>query len=174
VAAVELLKKIGGVMSGLKRILQWPSTLLVVLFAQFFLPVHAQEQRSNLLTVVAKGDGVIADGHEERKFTSALAVLRQDGTMVLTLCSDLQLQARGTWSTSDSSTEEILLKITGGELSGNATGTGKLLLTDDRKSIRELTIKGKLFDGREITVTFVADASESPRTEHINLVSTAG
>jgi hypothetical protein len=27
-----------------------------------------------------------------------------------------------------------------------ATGTGKLLLSEDRKSIRELTIKGRSFD----------------------------
>jgi hypothetical protein len=53
------------------------------------------------------------------------------------------------------------LKITGGEVSGNVTGTGKLLLSSDRKFIKELTIKGKLFDGREIAVTFVADAPES-------------
>jgi hypothetical protein len=108
----------------------------------------------------AKGHGVIADAVEERKFTGALAVLRQDGTVLITLYSDLQLQAQGTWSASNSSPEEILLKITGGELSGNATGTGKLLLSNDRKFIKELTIKGKFFDGREIVVTFVADAPE--------------
>jgi hypothetical protein len=52
------------------------------------------------------------------------------------------------------------LKITGGEVSGNVTGTGKLLLSNDRKFIKELTIKGEFFDGREIVVTFVADAPE--------------
>jgi len=122
------------------------------------------------LTAVARGHGVIADEFEERKFTGALAVLRQDGTMLITLYSDLQLQAQGTWSPSDSSPVEILLKITGGELSGNATGTGKLLLSEDRKSIRELTIKGRSFAGREIAITFVA-ASESSLIEHVNLVS---
>jgi hypothetical protein len=87
----------------------------------------------------------------------------------ITLISDLQLQAQGTWSVG-ASPEEILLTITGGDVSGNATGTGKLLLSDDRKSIKELTIMGKTFDGREIAITFVAAASESPRIEHVNLV----
>jgi len=157
-------------MNGLKRVLQRYGILLVVL-AQFFLPAYAQGQKCDSLTAVAKGYGVIADTFEERKLTGALVVLRQDGTALITLYSDLQLQAQGTWSPSDSSPEQILLKITGGELSGNMSGTGKLLLSQDRKSIRSLTIKGRSFDGREIAVTFVAAASESSRIEHVNLVS---
>jgi hypothetical protein len=148
------------------------STLLILLFPQFFLPVCAQGQNFDSLTAVAKGHGVIANAVEERKFTAALAVLRQDGTVLITLYSDLQLQAQGTWSASDSSPEEILLKITGGEVSGNATGTGKLLLSNDRKFIKELTIKGKFFDGREVTVTFVGDApTDSQKGNEPNLVS---
>jgi hypothetical protein len=139
-------------------------------FAQVLLPVYAQGQKLDSLTVVAKGHGVIADALDERKFTAALAVLRLDGTVLITLISDLQLQAQGTWSVG-ALPEEILLTISGGDVSGNATGTGKLLLSDDRKSIKELTIKGKTFDGREIAITFAATASESARIEHVNLVS---
>jgi hypothetical protein len=149
-------------MNRLKLLMRRHSTLLIVMFAQFCLPLYSQGQGqdSDSLTAVAKGHGVIANAVEERKFTAALAVLRQDGTVLITLYSDLQLQAQGTWSASTSSPEEVLLKITGGEVSGNATGTGKLVLSTDRKSIKELTIKGKFFDGREIVVTFVADAPE--------------
>ena len=150
-------------MTRLRLLMRRHNTLHILLLAQFFLPVYAQGQKFDSLTAVAKGQGVIADAFEERKFTGALAVLRQDGTVLITLYSDLQLQAQGTWSASNSSPEEILLKITGGELSGNATGTGKLLLSNDRKFIKELTIKGKLFDGREIVITFVADAPADPQ-----------
>ena len=150
-------------MNRIKLLMRWPSTLLVLLFAQFLLPASAQGQNSNALTLKAQGHGVIADAFEQRKFTGALIVLRQDGTVLIALSSDLLLQAGGTWSASDSSPDEILLKITGGELSGNVTGTGKLWLSNDRKFIKELTIKGKLFDGREIVITFVADASEDPQ-----------
>jgi hypothetical protein len=135
-------------MNRLKLLMRQHSTLLILLFAQFFLPAYAQGQKVEPLTAVGKGHGVIASAAEERKFTAALAVLRQDGTVLITLYSDLQLQAQGTWSASNSSPEEILLKITGGEVSGNATGTGKLLLSNDRKFIKELTIKGKSFDRR--------------------------
>jgi len=162
--------KFGGTMNRLKLLRRGQNTLLILWCAQFFLPVYAQGQKLDSLTAVAEGYGVIADRFEERKFTGALVVLRQDGTALITLYSDLQLQAQGTWS-NDSSPEEILLKITGGELGGNVIGTGKLLLSQDRKSIRELTLKGKSFDGREIAVTFVAAASESSPIEHVNLVS---
>ena len=61
---------------------------------------------------------------------------------------------------SASSPEEIILKITGGVLKGEMTGSGKLFVTSDRKSLKELTINVKTTDGREIAVTFVADASD--------------
>ena len=157
-------------MNRIKLLMRRHSALLILLFAQFALPVCAQAQASDSLTAVGKGHGVIADAVDERKITAALAVLRHDGTMMITLYSDLQLQAQGTWSVG-ASPEEILLTITGGDVSGNATGTGRLLLSDDRKFIKELTIKAKLFDRREIAVTFVAAASESSRIEHVNLVS---
>jgi hypothetical protein len=163
--------KFWGTMNRLKRPMRRHSTLLILLFVQFVLPVCAQGQESDSLTAVGKGHGVIVDAFEERKFTAALAVLRSDGTVLITLISDLPLQAQGTWSASGATPEEILLKITGGDVSGNATGTGKLLLSNDRKFIKELTIKAKLFDGREIAVTFVAVTSESARIEHVNLVS---
>jgi len=146
-------------MNRLKLLLRRQSTLLILLVAQVFLPVYAQAHQFDSLTAVAKGHGVISTALEERKLTGALAVLRQDGTVTITLYSDLQLQAQGTWSASNSAPDEILLKITG-EANCSATGTGKLLLSNDRIFIKELTIKGKLFDGRKIVVTFVADAPE--------------
>ena len=61
------------------------------------------------------------------------------------------------------SSEEILLKITGGVLKGEMTGLGKLMLTSDRKSFKGLTMNVKLSDGQEVTVKFVADAAEPPK-----------
>ncbi len=43
------------------------------------------------------------------------------------------------------------------------TGSGELLLTSDRKSFKELTMRVKLTDGQEVTVTFVAHAAEPPK-----------
>ncbi|HEX6731743.1 MAG TPA: hypothetical protein VF074_17085 [Pyrinomonadaceae bacterium] len=150
-------------MNTLKRILRPCDTLLLVLFAGFFLPVSAQSQEYESLIVMAKGHGVITSAVEERKITAALTVLRPNGTVLITVTADLQLQAEGTWKASASSPEEILLKITGGVLKGEMTGSGKLLLTSDRKSFKELTMNVKLSDGQEVTVTFVADASDPPK-----------
>jgi hypothetical protein len=59
---------------------------------------------------------------------------------------------------SDTSPEEVLLKITGGVVTGDVIGSGKLLLSRDRKSFEQLSIDAKTPDGREIKVTFTTDA----------------
>jgi hypothetical protein len=56
-------------------------------------------------------------------------------------------------------TVQIVLKITGGVRKGEMTESGKLLLTSHRKSFKQFTVKMNPRDGREITVTFVSDAS---------------
>ena len=158
----EVMGRISEVMNTLKRILRTPNAVLLVLFASFFLPVSAQSQASESLTVMAQGHGVITSAAEELKINSALIVLRPNGTVLITATADLLLQADGTWSTSASSPEEILLKVTGGVLKGELTGSGKLLLTSDRKSIKELTINMTSSIGLEISVTFFADDSKAP------------
>lgn len=150
-------------MNILIRTLRSRNTLLLLLFAGFFLPVSTQSQESQSLVLKAKGQGLISSNVEKRKVTSALVVLRQNDTVMITVSAELQLQAQGTWNASASSPEEIILKITGGVLKGEMTGSGKLLLTSDRKSFKELTINVKLSDGQEVTVTFIADASEPPK-----------
>jgi len=139
------------------RILQWRHIMLVVLF-RLLLAEAAQSQELETLTLTAKGHGAITLAGDEQKIPSALIVLRRNGTMMVTVCADLQLQAEGTWSASDASPQEVLLKITGGAVTGDLVGSGKLLLTKDGKSFEQFTIDAKTPDGREIKVTFTADA----------------
>jgi hypothetical protein len=103
---------------------------------------------------------MISSEIDRQEITSALVVLRQNGTVLITVTAELQLQAQGTWKASASSPDEIVLKITGGVLKGEMTGSGKLLLTSDGKSFRQLAVNVKTIDGREITVTFAADDSK--------------
>jgi hypothetical protein len=145
-------------MNRLRQLLRPYNALLLVLFGGFLLPVSVQAQELESLTATAKGHGMISSTVDEQEITSALVVLRPNGTLLISLTADLQLQAQGTWSTSASSPEAILLKITGGVLKGEMTGSGKLLLTSDRKSFKELKIKVKISDGQEVTVEFIADA----------------
>lgn len=152
-------------MVGIKRIRPRHNLLLTLLFAQFVLPAQAQSQPTESITAFARGHGSIVSEVEERKFSAAFVVLRPNGQAVITLYSDLQLQVRGTWSVSDSSPHEIELKITGGELGGNASGSGKLLLSNDRKSISELAITGKSSNGCDVTISFTADRSDDSQKD---------
>lgn len=149
------------VVNGAKRILRPFNAVLVVLFAGCLLTASPQLQPSDSLIVTAKGNGSMTSAVDSRKITSALIVLRQNGTLLVTVTADIQLQAEGTWKASTASPEEFLLKITGGAVRGEVTGSGTLVLTSDRKSIKELTLDLKSSDGQEISVTFVAGDSES-------------
>ena len=86
-------------MNRLKRRLRRCDTLLLLLFAGLFLPVSARSQELESLTATAKGQGVIASAVDEREITAALVVLRQNGTALIAIYADVQLQAEGTWST---------------------------------------------------------------------------
>jgi len=147
-------------MNRLKRILRPYKALLLVLFAGFLLPVSAQSQQLESLTATAKGHGMITSAVDKREITSALVVLRQNGTVLIEVTAELHLQAEGTWKASASSPDEIVLKITGGAVKGEMSGSGKLLLTSDGNSFRQLTANIKTVDGIEIKVSFVADDSE--------------
>jgi hypothetical protein len=133
---------------------------LIVLFTGFLAPVSAQSQQLESLTATAKGHGKISSEVDEREITSALVVLRKNGTLLITVTAEILVQAEGTWKASVSSPDEILLKITGGVLKGEMTGSGKLLLTSDGKSFRQLAVNVKTVDGCEIAVTFAADDSK--------------
>jgi hypothetical protein len=156
-------------MNTVKRIPGPCKTLLLMLFAGLFVPMSVQSQELESVIMRAKGSGVITSAVEKRKITAALVVLRQDGSLMITVSADLQLQAEGTWKTNASSSEKLILKITGGAVRGELTGSGKLLLTSDRRSIKELTINVKSADGQEISITFLADDTEAETTvEQIN------
>jgi hypothetical protein len=64
-------------MNKLKRRQQWHMTPLILLAVGFVLPVSAQSQKLELLTVTAKGHGEISSAVDERKITSALVLLRE-------------------------------------------------------------------------------------------------
>ena len=126
------------------------------------LSVVAVAQKITSLNASAKGKGTISisdiDKHE---ITSVLVILKEGGEADLTFYADLQLAAQGIWSIDKSLEEGINLKITGGVVSGNAIGTGKLFLRKDGKSIDKLNIKATSADGSNVTVDFVADKDSS-------------
>ena len=136
---------------------------LFLMFAGFVPHVSAQSPESESLIITAKGHGKMSSVVDDRKVTSALVVLRQNGTMLITVTADVLLQAEGTWKADASLPDKVDLKITGGAVKGEVRGSGKLLLTSDGKSLKELTVVVRSADGIDISVTFVAEASEPSR-----------
>ncbi len=130
-----------------------PIILLIV-----FISVAVAAQQLTSLNASAKGKGIIkVSDIDQHKINSVMIILKESGDADFTFYTDLQLSAQGSWSVGESLSQGIDLKITGGVVSGNATGTGKLFLRKDGKSIDRLTIEAKSADGGKITVDFVAD-----------------
>ena len=147
-------------MNRLKRTKQLGTSLVILLFTGLLVSASVQSEETESAIVSAKGHGVITARSEKAKITSALVVLRKNGTATITVISDLQLQLQGSWKAKSASPENITLTITGGALDADLDGSGTLVLTKDRKSLKELTIKAKAADDQEITVSFIADDSE--------------
>ena len=147
-------------MNRLKRTQQLGNALVILLFAGLLVSASAQSEETEAMIVSAKGHGVITSTVDKAKITNALIILRKNGTARIIVTSDLQLQLQGSWKVNTDSPEKILLIITGRAVDADLDGSGTLLLTNDRKSLKELTIKAKSADGQEITVSFTADDSE--------------
>lgn len=118
----------------------------------------AVAQNITSLTTSAKGKGTISISNiDKHQIYSVLIILKENGDAEFTFIADLQLSAQGTWSMGKSLKDGINLKITGGVVTGNATGSGKLFLRDDGKSIDKLNIEAKAADDSKVTVDFVAE-----------------
>jgi len=100
----------------------------------------AQDPQPSLV-VSASGEGTIKLGKEEFKLNAVVAKGFQDGKIEINLVSDITIFITGTWSRANETDKTIDVKITGGSTSGNLDGGGKLILSDDRKSITGLKLQ---------------------------------
>ena len=115
--------------------------VLVFLLTLTFSSVALAQQPKSLVAT-ANGEGSIKFGKEEFKIYAVVVKLFEDKTAEISLVTDFTVYVSGTWSRTDDASKEIALKITQGSASGNLDGSGKLLLTDDRKSIAGLNLQG--------------------------------
>jgi hypothetical protein len=99
----------------------------------------AQDPQPSLVAS-ANGEGKIRLGKEEFKLNAVVVKGFQDGKIEINLVSDITVFISGTWSRANENDKTIELKITGGSVSGNLEGGGKLLLSDD-KSIAALKLQ---------------------------------
>jgi len=121
------------------------------------LPSLAADDPPASLVASAKGEGTIKLGKEEYKLNAVVVKLFADGKAELNLITDITIFITGTWSRENETAKNIDLKITSTVTGGNLDGGGKILLTDDRKSISGLNLKVvSKVSGKTITVEFVA------------------
>jgi len=137
--------------------------LVVVAVALMLLtlfPVNtlAGPQAPTSLNTNARGQGTLTVGREAMKIGTVVVNLKEDGTGAITLVADLQLMVSCTWSVPEDLSKGIDLNITGGTTSSGASGSGKLLLKPDGKSIDKLSMQGTSNTSkRKIVVSFVAE-----------------
>lgn len=118
----------------------------------------AQGQTITSLSANAKGQGTLTVGKETFKVPNVVATLKEDGTGELILITDITLFVTCTWSGPADLSKGIDLKITGGTSAGSATGTGKLFLGADAKSITGLKFEARSnARKRKILLDFVAE-----------------
>ena len=135
-------------------------TFVAVTLALLLVSVASHAQKITSLITTAKGHGTLTTTDAtKRKINAVGAILREDGEAQITIFTDLQLSAQGRWSAKEDS-DAIDLEITGGIVTGNATGTGKLLLREDGKTISSLSIQAKTPTGGKVKIEFTADRDQ--------------
>ena len=132
--------------------------LIVAAALVLLIPLLGHSQKIKSLTSTAKGHGTISVSNlSQQKINSILVILNEDGTVQITLYTDIQILLQGNWSIGDPGDSTVELKITGGIVSNRGKGTGRLVLRDDEKSIKSLSISGKSADNSTTSVEFVAE-----------------
>jgi len=134
------------------------ATAAFSLLALVAMPQRATAQGLTSLQASAKGQGTVTIGKETLKVYTVVVNLHEDGTGEITIVSDLQLFINCTWSAPADLSKGIDLKITGGTTASGATGSGKLMLKADGKSIARLTMQGSSnTEKRKIQLSFTAE-----------------
>jgi hypothetical protein len=125
------------------------------------ISIASQAQKITSLISTAKGRGTLTTtDSSKRKINAVGAILREGGEAQITIFTDLQLSAQGRWTANDDLRKGIDLQITGGIVTGNATGTGKLFLREDGKSISSLSIQAKTPTGGKVKIEFTASPEQ--------------
>ena len=139
---------------------------LVIFLVLASIHAVAAPQKIKSLSTSAKGQGTITisdpvSGDRKHDVNSVVVTLKENGDAEIVLVAELQLFARGRWKAASDLKKGISLKINGGIVTGNATGSGKLLLRPDAKSIDSLNFDAKGTARSRISVRFVAEKEVS-------------
>jgi len=146
-------------MNNTKPTVTWALMVLLLLGG---IAISTPAQKINSFNSTTKGQGTVTvSAIDKRKIYAVSVDLKTNGQAEITLFTDMQLIGQATWPVGKDVSQGINLKITGGVVDGNATGTGKLFLSQDGKSIAKLNIQAKTADGSKITVQFLGNPDKN-------------
>jgi hypothetical protein len=121
------------------------------------MPNLAASRELTSLTANAQGKGTLTAGKETFNIYSVVVKLKDDGTGELIVVSDLTFFLNCSWSANADLTKGIDLKLQSGNNVG-PSGSGKLFLKPDAKSIARLTLAGTSNTlKRKLQLNFVSD-----------------
>lgn len=132
--------------------------MVLLLLGGIAISTHAQKITSFNSTTKGQGS-VTVSAIDKHKIYAVSVDLKANGQADITLFTDMQLIGQATWPVGKDVSQGINLKIT--VVDGNATGTGKLFLSQDGKSIAKLNIQAKTADGSKITVQFLGNPDKN-------------
>ena len=115
------------------------AVVLLVMLSATFSVGEAQENQSRM--AYARGQGTLRVGDEKFTINSVIVKLIEDRKAEITLVSDITIFLTATWSNAGSQ-QEFDLEVTGGASPGGLDGRGKVVLSDDGKSVTRLSLKG--------------------------------
>lgn len=134
------------------------ATAALALLILLPIPNRGASQQLTSLKATARGQGTLTIGKEVLKVNTVVVELDEDGTGTVTVVTDFQFFINCTWTAPAELSKGIDLKITGGTTASGATGSGKLMLKSDGKSIASLTIQGSSnTEKRKVQLNFVAE-----------------
>ena len=131
-----ILNLMGAFMRCKRKLILAASLVVLAILSATHVDSKAQENETRLAH--ANGSGTLKVGNEEFKISAVIVKLLADRKAELTLVSEITIFLNATWSTHGESQHEFDLEITRGGLEGG----GKIILTDDGKSVARLNLKG--------------------------------
>jgi hypothetical protein len=124
-----------------KRKLITAASIVVLAFAGMtHSGANAQENQTRMAH--SNGKGTLRVGDEQFKISSVVVKLVDDGKAELTLVSDITIFLTATWSKQGESQQELNLNMRDGDSRGGLQGAGKVVFSEDGKSVARLNLKG--------------------------------
>ena len=104
------------------------------------LAITAGAQEPSSFVAKADGEGTIKIGKEEFKLHAVVVKVFDDGKAEINLLTDITVFIQGSWVRGNDNSKGLDITISGSAMSSNLEGSGKLVLSEDQKSVTALKL----------------------------------